>query len=51
MIRGDLDQVRGPGLWGGGGSGDGGGVFTSNNRNFDCLIVCTDIYSQCYFVH
>ena len=25
--------------------------ITSNNRPFDCPIICTDIYSQCYFAH
>ena len=25
--------------------------ITSNNRSFGCPIICTDIYSQCYFVH
>ena len=24
--------------------------ITSNDRSLGCLIICTDIYSQCYFV-
>ena len=25
--------------------------ITSNDRSFSCPIICTDAYSQCYFVH
>ena len=27
------------------------GIRTGNDRPFNCPIICTDIYSQCYFVH
>ena len=26
-------------------------IITGNDRHFVCPIICTDIYSQCYFVH